>query len=73
MEDYLYNIACLRITFLFTFANFPLLPPTDIDRLLVMDPFRFSDMMKDGNILTMPIYHAYDIANKSGAYCLIEI
>ena len=74
MEDFnLYNIACLRITFLFTFANFPLSPPTDIDRLLVMDPFRFSDMVKDVNILTMPIYHISDIVKKSGANCLFKI
>ena len=70
MQDfYLYNIASLRITFLLTFANFPLSPPTDIDLLLVMDPFRFSDMMK----FVMPIYHASDIAKKSVAYCLFEI
>ena len=53
---------------LLTFANFPLSPPSDIDRLLVMDPFRFSDMMK----YMMPIYHASDFVKKSGAYCLFE-
>ena len=67
MQYYLYNIASLRMALLLTFANFALSPPTDIDRLLVMDPFRFSDMVKDVNILTMLIYHAFDIAKKSDA------
>ena len=70
---HLYNITSLRITYLFTFANFPLSPPTDIDRLLVIDPFRFSDMMKDVNILTMTIYDASVIVKKSDAYLLFEI
>ena len=73
MQYYLYNIASLRMALLLTFASFPLSPPTDIDRLLVIDPFRFSDMVKDVNILTMPIYDASDIVKKSGAYCLFEI
>ena len=73
MQYYLYNIASLRVTFLFTFASFPLSPPTDIDRLLVMDPFRFSDMMKNVNVLTMLINDASVIVKKPSAYCLFEI
>ena len=69
MQYYLYNIASLRMALLLTFANFPLSPPTDIERLLVMDPFRFSDMMK----FIMPIYHISDIVKKSGANCLFKI
>ena len=73
MQDYLYNIASLRMALLLTFANFPLSPPTDIDRLLVMDPFRFSDMMKNVNILTMLINDASVIVKKPSAYCLFVI